>query len=203
MYLDLSWPSGRNFSSSYTVESGYEITHYLIDASRTQFVFFSLVRTGGWRKINDDPVCFSALDDRYGAFTIKEDGFIDTFKLVHRRGRGIKCNRNFPAAYWGCLNRNNEPDILTTVITFSNNTALPIANFSETIGNTGALCRYYAYRISGVDVNSKELIFEGLHSPLWVKIGEEFRIWHGHDLVDCDEEDNSGHTCADAYAWYF
>ena len=118
-------------------------------------------------------MCFSALDDRYGAFTIKEDGFIDTFKLVHRRGRGIKCNRNFPAAYWGCLNRNNEPDILTTVITFSNNTALPIANYSETISNTGALCRYYAYRISGVDVNSKELTFEGLHSPLWVKIGED------------------------------
>ena len=31
---------------------------------------------------------------------------------------------------------------------------------------------------------------------------EEFQLWYGPDLKNCVEDDNSGHTCADVYAWY-
>lgn len=80
--------------------------------------------------------------------------------------------------------------------------ALPIASYSKEVGITGGLCSYYTYKINGTTSDSKELIFQGLHSPLWVTIGQEFRIWHGQDLTGCSEINNSGQTCADVYAWY-
>ena len=165
-------------------------------------VFFSSIVLVEWKKISDAPVCFGARDNKYGVFTIKENGLIDTFKLVHASGSGVRCNYFTLASYWGCENRQDGRDTLLTVITFSNNTALPIASYSKEVGITGGLCSYYTYKINGTTSDSKELIFEGLHSPLWVTIGQEFRIWHGQDLTGCSEINNSGQTCADVYAWY-
>ena len=154
--------------------------------------------SGEWKKINDQAVCFGARDDSYGAFNIKENGLIDTFKLVHKQG-SLRCSPNYPGSYWGCMDRliNNRKKKLTTVITYSNNTALLLAEYNRGVG-----CHYYAYRINGVHVNSTELVFNNLSTPLRATVGQEFRIWHARDLVDCSEENNSGTTCADVYAWY-
>ena len=63
-------------------------------------------------------------------------------------------------------------------------------------------CQYYSYKIKGVGVNHPELRFNILHSPIPVSVGQEFRIWFGADLRDCSENNNSGQTCANVYAWY-
>lgn len=87
---------------------------------------------------------------------------------------------------------------LLTVITFTNNTVLPIAEFSKLDGCS----RTYVYHLDGFDLNSPELVFNQLPSPLPVTRGQQFKIWYGHDLTDCSEDNNRGRTCADVYAWY-
>ncbi|KAL9971557.1 hypothetical protein ACROYT_G017732 [Oculina patagonica] len=152
-----------------------------------------------WKKISDAPVCFGARGDTYGAFNIKETGFIYTFKLVHKSGY-LSCDGNFPASYWGC-----DVDIfgeykLLTVITFANRNELLLADYSRNEEYCGF--KYYSYQIAGIGVNSPELLFNKLSTPLSVSVGQEFQIWYGQDLTDCSEDNNSGTTCADVYAWY-
>ena len=84
---------------------------------------------------------------------------------------------------------------LITVITFKNRSALLLADYR------GKGC-YYSYKIEGVGVNETELRFNNLPSPISVSVGDEFQIWYGQDLKNCSEDNNSGQTCANVYAWY-
>ena len=150
-----------------------------------------------WKKINKDPVCFGLRDDSYGSFTITESGLINTFKLVHRSG-SLKCRNKASASYWGCAQVKNK---LITVITFKNGTALSLAEYGRYVYG----CNYYTYHINGVDVDSPELAFNILPSPMPVLVGQEFQIWTARDLIDCGEDrynSEPGRTCADVYAWY-
>ena len=147
-----------------------------------------------WKKINTSPVCFGARDDSYGAFNIRESGVIHTFKLVHLSG-SIRCNHVHPSSYWGCDNPSHGDMRLITVITFKNRSALLLADYGEKD------CHYF-YKIEGVGVNDTELRFNNLPSPISVSVGDEFQIWYGQDLNNCSEDNNSGQTCADVYAWY-
>ncbi|XP_078374760.1 uncharacterized protein LOC144658240 isoform X2 [Oculina patagonica] len=152
-----------------------------------------------WKKINDVPVCFGARDDTYGTFIIKESGLVFTFKLVHRNG-SLSCSADAPSSYWGCDHYNHGDKRLVTVITYPNKTALLLADYLEY--NVGCGYKYYSYEIVGIGVNSPELVFNKLPTPLPVSIGQEFQIWSGQDLRDCSESNNGGQTCADVYAWY-
>ena len=143
-------------------------------------------------------MCFGARDETYGAFYILEHGLIHTFKLVHRHGT-LSCTPNDTPSYWGCTNPRYGESQLLTVITYSNKTALPVAEY---LGDTGIPCRYYSYHLNGVHANSPELTFKKLPSPMPVKVGQEFHIWYGQDLVDCSESNNAGQTCVDVFAWY-
>ena len=154
------------------------------------FFFFS----ENWKKINTGPVCFGARDDSYGAFNITESGVIRTFKLVHLSG-SIRCNPDYPPSYWGCDIPGFEDTRLETVITFKNRSALLLAYYKK----KGCV---YPYKIEGVGVNETELRFNNLPSPISVFVGDEFQIWYGQDLYNCSEDNNSGQTCADVYAWY-
>lgn len=147
--------------------------------------------------MNTDPVCFGARDDSYGAFNIIENGVIYTLKLVHRSGL-LSCAPQVPASYWGCTHHTYGDQTLVTVITFKNRTALLLADYARKTQG----CGFYSYKIDGVGVNSPELVFNTLPSPMPVSVGEEFLIWFGGDLIDCSEYNNSGQTCADVYAWY-
>ena len=62
--------------------------------------------------------------------------------------------------------------------------------------------KYHSYQIDGIGINSPELVFNVLSPPLPVSIGQSFHIWFGEDLHDCGDDNNSGETCADVYAWY-
>lgn len=169
----------------------------------TCLFFFSVVLTENWKKINNDPVCFGAKEDKYGAFNITEAGEIYTFKLVYRNGY-LRCNPRHPASHWGCTNSGAvaQEKALLTVITYNNRTALPIAEYARFNGSGGQKCPYYSYSIDGIDVNSTELVFNRLTSPVLARTGQEFQIWYGHDLVNCSEKNNSGQTCVDVYGWY-
>ena len=147
-----------------------------------------------WKKINTGPVCFGARDDSYGAFNITESGVIRTFKLVHLSG-SLKCNPDDPPSYWGCDNPWFGDTRLLTIITFKNRSALLLADYKRKDCD-------YLYKIEGVGVNETELRFNNLPSPISVSVGDELQIWYGQDLKDCSENDNSGQTCADIYAWY-
>ena len=48
-----------------------------------------------WQQINNDPVCFGARDDQYGAFNVTKTGRVKAMKLVHRYG-SIKCHLKHP-----------------------------------------------------------------------------------------------------------
>ena len=140
------------------------------------------------------------MDDRYGKFSINESGLIYTFKLVHRSG-SLRCHPQYPATYWGCVHPwFGERDQLLTVITDRNRSPLLLADYSR----KGYVCgyKYYSYHLEGIDVNSPELLFNRLSPPLPVSFAQEFQIWYGEDLTDCEGGNNSGETCADVYAWY-
>ena len=83
------------------------------------------------------------------------------------------------------------------MITDQKNVVLALAKYKES-----GHCGFYSYKIDGVGVNETELMFNSLQSSMTVFIGQEFRIWFGPDLKDCAEDNNSGKTCADVYAWY-
>ncbi|KAL9970871.1 hypothetical protein ACROYT_G023323 [Oculina patagonica] len=152
-----------------------------------------------WKKISDAPVCFGAQDETYGTFNIKECGLVHTFKLVHRSGSVI-CSSLAPSSYWGCDHSNYGDKRLDTVITYPNKTALLLADYLRDVAGCGH--KYYTYQIAGIGVNSPELVFNKLPTPLSVSVGQEFQIWNGQDLSDCSESNNDGQTCADVYAWY-
>ena len=110
----------------------------------------------------------------------------------------MSCSPQVPSSYWGCTYHAYGDKTLNTVITFQNRTALLLAEYR----GAGSDCGYYSYKIDGVGVNAKELLFNNLPSPISVSSEQEFRIWFGGDLIDCGESTNSGETCADVYAWY-
>lgn len=136
-------------------------------------------------------------DDTYGAFHILENGLIHTFKLVHRNGT-LTCVPSHLGTYWGCARPFYGGNQLLTVIAYSNKTVLSVAEYLR----NGGSCRYYSYHLNGVHANSPELTFMKLPFPIPVKVGQEFHIWYGQDLMDCSEDNNAGQTCVDVFAWY-
>ena len=68
--------------------------------------------------------------------------------------------------------------------------------------DSGCGLYYHSYQIAGSGINSPELVFNNLSTPISGSAGQEFQIWYGQDLTDCTENNNAGHTCADVYAWY-
>lgn len=161
-----------------------------------------LLLSVNWKKVNPGPtgVCFEARlnDHSFGVFKIKERGLIYSFKLVHVSGK-LSCSRRSPSSYWGCSHRSYKNKKLLTVITYPNKTTLPLAQYR----GESDRCRFYSYQIDGVGINSAELLFNKLPSPITVSTGQdEFHIWYGEALSNCGWEDNYGTACVDVYAWY-
>ena len=98
---------------------------------------------------------------------------------------------------WGCSLPIYGNHNIMTVITYSNKTVLPLAEFLKGNDNT-----YYTYQLDGTDFNSTTLEFKLLPTPLVVLVGQQFQLWYAHDLVNYTEYNNDGKTCADVYALY-
>ena len=151
------------------------------------FVFSNFL-AASWIKLNKDVVCFGAKNDSYGNFTIQHGGAITTLKLVYVSGY-VTCNtmKASHGSHWAC----NSQFKLGTIVTDADNRAV----FPHEYKNT-------SYLLPGYHINSSELVYQPLISPLTVKAGDEYRIWYHEDFQDGMESDNAGHTCTDVYAIY-
>ena len=160
------------------------------------FIYFFLHFLSDWKKINNESVCYKAKNS-HGSFRITKQGLIHTFKLVHRRG-SLKCAPDIPATFWGCTHSSYDNQTLSTVITYENKTVLPLAEYRD------GFCTKYSYKIKGIDVNSTELLFNRLPSPISVSNGQVFKIWYHEALLSHDNcaRDNTGEICVDVYALY-
>ena len=122
-------------------------------------------------------------------------------QLVHKSG-SLKCNSYDPASYWGCANqRVYGNNALMTIITNSKKEA-----FLPPTEDLRAPHRYndkmHFYSLHGSAHRSSELVFRDLPNKVSVSRGQELQIWYGQDWADLSEENNSGTTCVDVYAWY-
>ena len=86
-----------------------------------------------------------------------------------------------------------------TIITNAKNEAvLPPAGDLK----SGAENKSHFYTLNGITHTSPELVFRYLPIQLSVSSSQEFQIWYSQDWVDWSEDNNSGTTCVDVYAWY-
>ena len=134
-----------------------------------------------------------------------KSGRLKTMKLVHRSGM-VRCRTGIVASYWGCQHpKYGVGGKLMTVITDDNKKAiLPPAEDLEAFQPSEHICgiKKHFYSLNGTDHKSPELVFRSLSNPLSVSRNQELQIWYGQDWKDCSENDNSGKTCVDVYAWY-
>lgn len=150
-------------------------------------------------------VCFGSKDDSYGAFRVLVPGRIITFKLTYLKG-SVNCLNDVPrfTSIWGCGIASFGDTTMGTYITYSNKTRLlPKAQYLKR--EEGCLQSYYYLPWATID--SSELVFDNLSSPLAVTGNEEFQVWFGEDLFNCGDHDNGAEkTCARVYglyAWHF
>ena len=66
-----------------------------------------------------------------------------------------------------------------------------------------SLCnKKHMYSLEETGHKSPELVFRDLSSPLSLPRNQQLQIWYGQDWLTCSEDNNSGTTCVDVYAWY-
>ena len=154
-----------------------------------------------WQKINEDPVCFGARGDQYGAFNMTKTGNVKAMKLVHRSG-SIKCNSVTSASYWSCTNLNRYANnTFMTIITNANKKALmPTEKDMKTVSFCNQKKHFYV--LEGINQGSSELVLNIQSNPISLLKNQELQIWYGQDWVNCGEGDNTGTTCVDVFAWY-
>ena len=200
-----SSPLSRSLSLSSSSSSPSSLLLLLFQFSFSLGFFFFISETilENWQKINTEPVCFGARDDKYGAFNITKTGLLKTMKLVRKSG-WIKCNAIDPISYWGCANvpvyGNN--DLMTIITNVKKEAILPPAGNLKTLANGWCNNKKLFYSLNGTNHTSRELVFGDLTNMVWVSRNQELQIWYGQDWIDCAELDNSGATCVDVYVWY-
>ena len=154
-----------------------------------------------WQKINEDPVCFRAKDDQYGAFEMTKTGNVKAMKLVHRKG-SIKCNRHYDASYWSCTNlKQYANNTFMTIITTADKKAL-LPKEEELLNKGGCSKKKHFYVLEGIKQGSTKLVLSSHSSPLRLLKNQQLQIWYGQDWADCSEGNNSGTACVDVFAWY-
>ena len=139
-----------------------------------------------WVKLNKSPVCFGAKGNQYGRFTYHRSIFVSSFMFVHRSGN-VSCIQG-SYSNWGCWP--NKPYLMAILTDHSNNILAPEAS---KVDNRGF------YSLTGFTSSSSVLVFCTPRRPQCVFANKELRLWHGEDLRNSAEGDNSGKTCADVY----
>ena len=165
-------------------------------------LFFQInLIVGSWQKVNKEPVCFGARNNKHGAFNITKSGLLKTMKLVHKSG-SVKCNLNYNASYWGCtVVPYYGKNVLMTIITNAKKEAiLPPAGKLKANGRPNNANHFYS--LNGITHTSPELVFGNLTNKVSLSRNQELQIWYGQDWMDCGENDNTGETCVDVYVWY-
>ncbi|KAJ7388366.1 hypothetical protein OS493_038116 [Desmophyllum pertusum] len=170
---------------------------------RKRFYMKRLTNRENWQKINTEPVCFGARNNKPGVFNITKSGPIKTMKLIHKSG-SIECNPTNGASYWGCINPRYYGNMLMTIITNANKESVlpPVGDLKALQPGTTCGTKKHFYSLDGTNHTSPELVFRDLSNHLSVLRNQELQIWYGQDLIDCSEEDNNGNTCFDVFVWY-
>ena len=151
-----------------------------------------------WQKINGEKaICFGAKDNQYGSFNMTKSGRVKTMKLIHR-SESVRCNYKTISSYWGCTSPVYGENLMTIITDANKKAILPPAEDLKPYSDN----REYVYSLPGYHHNSNELVFRNLVNPLSVSSYQEMQIWYGQDWKDYSEENNSGKTCVDVYAWY-
>ena len=138
----------------------------------------------GWIKLNKSPVCFGAKGDQFGRFKYDRNIFVRSIMFVHRSGT-VTCSSSIGYSYWGCAP--NTPNNINTMLTDENNKIL-------------APSKEGASLMAGYTSSSSIVVFCAQKKPLCVLENSELRLWYWEDLVNSQEGDNGGKTCADVYA---
>lgn len=158
-----------------------------------------------WQKINNDPVCFKAKHDKPGVFNMTKTGFVKAIKLVRKSG-SIKCNPTDNATYWSCSNVQfyTEDSFMTIITNATKQALLPSEENLKAFSKWSHPCneKKHFFALGGVSQKTSELVLGNLSSPLRLLKAQELQIWYGQDWKDCGENDNSGATCVDIFAWY-
>ena len=146
-----------------------------------------------WQKMNTAPVCFGAKDNQFGKFEVEIGGSVDSVKLVHVSGY-VTCELGLfdgvnARSKFGCQKTSSE---LYTFITNATNDIL-LPESPEFLSK---------YTLQGYHPDSTEIVFTNISTPLRLSSGQQLRIWHGEDLMNDTEWDNSGLSCVDMYAKY-
>ena len=89
---------------------------------------------------------------------------------------------------------------MTIITDVDKKPVLPPAKDLKDFGGPDEKAHFYS--LPGYHHNSTELVFRTLVNPLSVSNNQEMQIWYGQDMVDRYEDDNSGKTCVDVYAFY-
>ena len=154
-----------------------------------------------WQKINTEPVCFGARNNKPGVFNITKGGLVKTMKFIHISG-SIRCNPIHNASYWGCTNQ-IYGNALLKIITNANKESV-LSSDLEAFKPRKHTCgtKKHFYSRDGTNPTPQELVFYDLPNQLSVSCNQELQIWYGHDWMDCAEVDNAGVTCVDVYALY-
>ena len=118
-------------------------------------------------------------------------------KLIHR-SESVRCNYKTNSSYWGCTSPVYGENLMTIITDANKKAILPPAEDLKAYSDN----REYLYSLPGYHHNSNELVFRNLVNPLSVSSYQEMQIWYGQDWKDHSEENNSGKTCVDVYAWY-
>ena len=175
----------------------YTYSLFVIEAD----VVFSL--SDNWPKINADPVFYGSKNDTYGAFYItKTSGHVNTMKLVHKNG-SIHCNPIDGDSYWTCTWSAYSNKLMTMITKARKEVLLPPTEDLERFRKRVGSCQKpHFYSLGETGIKSPQLVFRNLSNPLFLSRGQELQIWYGQDLVGCSENNNTGTTCVDVYAWY-
>ncbi|XP_031567532.1 uncharacterized protein LOC116302390 [Actinia tenebrosa] len=156
--------------------------------------------TGCIIKANTAPVCIGAKDDSYGTFFAPVDGKVKTFKLVHISGGIAAYGSSYGGApgNWGTLApADPHPHLELHVTDTQNSRITPPSGYP--LDMKSSLMRY---GVPGFTVMSPDLVFPDISLPLAVSKGKEFRIWEGQDLINSNQDNNFGQTCADVYVFF-
>ena len=130
-----------------------------------------------------------------------KSGRVKTMKLIHTSG-SVRCNDETNSSYWGCTWPTYGENLMTIITDANKEAILPPAKYLKALPSGAFGNKTHYYTLPKYHHNSTELVFRNLVNPLSVSSNQEMQIWYGQDWMDRGEEDNSGKTCVDVYAWY-
>lgn len=138
-------------------------------------------------------VCYGAKDSSFGTFTLSRSGKLYQLTLEHQSGF-VSCDASNPNANsnWGC-GVGFESVKMGTVVTRSDNSLVYPFFALDTNGY---------YFLARTDTFSRTLTLYNFNGEVSVSTTEVFRIWHGEDLINNnnDEANNGGTHCVRVWA---